>query len=115
MDPSVQTPRAQLGGDGGSLEEKVEKAAARTPPNYPKARAGRHAPHAPITKQSSSPPSPPHVGAPAFSSPPAHLSNLPEPTAEDAWGVHGASNRRPRKRASAPGTSFRTHAGNEYS
>ena len=27
MDPSVQTPRAQLGGDGGSLEEKVEKAA----------------------------------------------------------------------------------------
>ena len=32
-------PRAQLGGDGGSLEEKGEKAA-----NYPKARAGRRPP-----------------------------------------------------------------------
>ena len=45
------------------------------------------------------------VEAPAFSSTPAHLSNLPEPTAEDAWGFESAP---ARKRASAPGVSFRT-------
>ena len=57
------------------------------------------------------PPEPPHVGAPAFSSPLAHPATHRSPQQK----MHGASSRRPRKRASAPGVSFRTHAGTEYS
>jgi hypothetical protein len=42
--PFVQTPRAQMGGDGGSLDEKVEQAA---PPQITKRHVQGDAPHAP--------------------------------------------------------------------
>ena len=97
--PSVQTPRTQLGGDGDSLEEKVEQAA---PPNINQRHVQGDAPQPPKQSRISTRPAPhserptpdcsaaepPHVGAPAFSSPPAGVAKtyLPEPTAEDALG-----------------------------
>ena len=75
--PSVQTPRTQMGGDGGSLEEKVEQAA---PPKITSWHVQGVAPNHQTEQQpgpASQRPSPysaaepPLVGAPAFSSPPA--------------------------------------------
>ena len=101
--PSVQTPRTQLGGDGDSLEEKVEQAA---PPNITQRHVQGDAPQPPKQSRISTRPAPhserptpdcsaaepPHVGAPAFSSPPAGVAKtyLPEPTAEDALGSEPA-------------------------
>jgi len=54
---------------------------------------------------------PPHVGAPAFSSPPAGGQNLPTGAhSRRCTGLRAGA--RVSKRASAPGSSFRTHAGN---
>ena len=91
--PSVQTPRTQMGGDGGSLEEKVEQAA---PPKITSWHVQGVAPNHQTEQQpgpASQRPSPysaaepPLVGAPAFSSPPAARRSeqfLPDSTAEDA-------------------------------
>ena len=94
-----------------------------TPQHYPKARAGRRPP-TPQTEQNQHPPGasqrptpdcsaaePPHVGAPAFSSPPAGGQNLPTGAhSRRCTGLRAGA--RVSKRASAPGSSFRTHAGN---
>ena len=122
--PSVQTPRTQLGGDGDSLEEKVEQAAGT--PQITKRHVQGDVPQPPKRSRISYPPGasqrptpdcsaaePPHVGAPAFSSPPAGgqcKTYLPEPTAVRCTGLRAGA--RVSKRASAPGSSFRTHAGN---
>ena len=101
--PSVQTPRTQLGGDGDSLEEKVEQAA---PPNITQRHVQGDAPQPPKQSRISTRPAPhserptpdcsaaehPYVGAPAFSSPPAGVAKTypQEPTAEDALGSEPA-------------------------
>ena len=83
--PSVQTPRTQLGGDGDSLEEKVEQAA---PPNITQRHVQGDAPQPPKQSRISTRPAPhserptpdcsaaepPHVGATAFSPPPAGVA-----------------------------------------
>ena len=99
--PSVQTPRTQLGGDGDSLEEKVEQAAppnitqrhvqgdAPQPPKQSRIST-RPAPHSarPLTAQ---PPSPPTWELPpSLPHPPVAKTYLPEPTAEDALGSEPA-------------------------
>ena len=119
--PSVQTPRTQLGGDGDSLEEKVEQAAppnitqrhvqgdAPQPPKQSRIST-RPAPHSarPLTAQ---PPSPPTWELPpSLPHPPVAKTYLPEPTAVRCTGLRAGA--RVSKRASAPGSSFRTHAGN---
>ena len=100
-----------------------EGGTGRTPQHYPKARAGRRPP-TPQTEQNQHPPGasqrptpdcsaaePPHVGAPAFSSPPAGGQNLPTGAhSRRCTGLRAGA--RVSKRASAPGSSFRTHAGN---
>ena len=97
--PSVQTPRTQLGGDGDSLEEKVEQAAPpksqrgtcrETPPNHPNRAAARPAPHS-TRALTAQPPSPPTWELPPFlPHPPVAKTYLPEPTAEDALGSEPA-------------------------
>jgi hypothetical protein len=82
-------PNATVGGDGDSLEEKVEQAAGT--PQITKRYVQGDAPQPPKRSRISYPPAgasqrptpdcsaaePPHVGAPAFSSPPAGGQNLP--------------------------------------
>ena len=108
-------------GDGGSLEEKVDRphppkshrgTCRETPPNHPNRAAARPAPRsARALILLSRPRAPPHGSSRLLF--PTRPSQQPTGahTAEDAWG---ASSRRPHKRVSAPGVSFRTHTGYEY-
>ena len=102
-DLSVQTPRTQLGGDGDSLEEKVEQAA---PPNITQRHVQGDAPQPPKQSRFSYPgasqrPTPdcsaaehPYVGAPASSSPPAHLSSSFKKRGNERNGKRGRGRRR---------------------
>ena len=114
--PSVQTPRTQLGGDGDSLEEKVEQAAGT--PQITKRHVQGDVPQPPKRSRISYPPGasqrptpdcsaaePPHVGAPAFSSPLAGGQNLPTGAhSRRCSGLRAGA--RVSKRASAPGSPF---------
>ena len=93
----------------------------RHPPTLPKGTC-RETPPNPQTEQNQHPPGasqrptpdcsaaePPHVGAPAFSSTPAGGQNLPTGAhSRRCTGLRAGA--RVSKRASAPGSSFRTHA-----
>ena len=94
-----------------NVREPSPQTAGRRPPT-PQTEQNQHPPGAsqrPTPDCSAA--EPPHVGAPAFSSPPAGGQNLPTGAhSRRCTGLRAGA--RVSKRASAPGSSFRTHAGN---
>ena len=125
--PSVQTPRTQLGGDGDSLEEKVEQAA---PPNITQRHVQGDAPQPPKQSRISTRPAPhserptpdcsaaehPYVGGRSRLLFPTRRCGQNLPTGAHSRRCTGLrAGARVSKRAPATGSSFRTHAGTEYS
>ena len=118
--PSVQTPRTQL---WEAMATRWKRRWNRRHPPNQKRHVQGDAPQPPKQSRISYPPGasqrptpdcsaaePPHVGAPAFSSPPAGGQNLPTGAhSRRCTGLRAGA--RVSKRASAPGSPFRTACG----